>query len=66
MFTKHAWSSGLCVGLAGLALTGHVAAQGMAPVDRGWYAVDGVHTPANYNYIAGNGPGITTSSTTHN
>ena len=57
MIMKNVWRSGFCMGLAGFALVGHVAAQGMAPIDRGWYAVDGVHFTWNYNYLVGNGPG---------
>lgn len=48
---------GAAQGMASPGQAAAVAAQGMAPVDRGWYAVDGVHDPLIYNYIAGNGPG---------
>ena len=36
---------------------GTASAQGLAPIDRGWWGVDGSHEPANYNYYVGNGAG---------
>jgi hypothetical protein len=56
MLTLGVWGRRLFVGLAGLGLAGTLAAQGLAPVGRGWVAEDGSN-PQGFGYIAGNCPG---------